>query len=222
MKVIGCGYRDWSLNVFEDVSKIDGIDLVVKNSKDQVTQEIIETIKPDVILFYGWSWIIPSAIINKYMCLCLHPSPLPRYRGGSPIQHQILAGKKASAVSIFKMTEKLDAGSLCYVEEFSLEGKISDIFCRIEGIAKKATRKILENIMSKNLVFTPQPDGDWPVYKRRKPQESEITIEEIKKFSAKKLYDKIRMLTDPYPNAYLTCSDGKKLFITDAKYEKEK
>ena len=44
---------------------------------------------PDIVLFYGWSWKVSEKLINKFDCLMLHPSPLPKYRGGSPIQNQI-------------------------------------------------------------------------------------------------------------------------------------
>ena len=47
---------------------------------------------PTYILFYGWSKIIDNKIINDFECIMLHPSPLPKYRGGSPIQNQIING----------------------------------------------------------------------------------------------------------------------------------
>jgi len=221
LRVIGCGYRDWSIRIFNYIKKIDEIELIVLTSPKVVTFEIINAINPDVILFYGWSWIIPDEIVNKYLCLCLHPSLLPKYRGGTPIQHQILAGEKNSAISIFKMTKNLDAGPLCFQEEFSLDGDISEIFKRISNIGLKATREILEKIKTNTLTFSPQKEEDWPIYKRRKPHESEITIEDIRTLSAKQLHDKIRMLTDPYPNSYLICGDGEKLFITSSHLENE-
>ena len=221
LRVIGCGYRDWSIRVFNDIKKINGIKLKVLTSSNDVTLEVIDNFCPDVILFYGWSWIIPDEIIDKYLCLCLHPSPLPKYRGGSPIQHQIIAGEKTSAVSIFKMTNELDAGPLCFHEEFSLDGNISEIFKKISNIGINATHEILEKIKNNSITFYPQKEEDWPVYKRRKPHESEITIEEIKTLSAKQLHDKIRMLTGPYPNSYIVCGDGNKLFITSSHLKNE-
>ena len=44
------------------------------------------------------------------------------------------------------------------------------------------------------------------------PRESEITLAELKNESLKYIYNKIRMLDDPYPNAYIKLKD-KKLFI---------
>ena len=63
-------------------------------------------------MFYGWSWIVSKDLIENFTCLMLHPSPLPLYRGGSPLQNQIIEGKKTSKVSIIIMTEELDAGLL--------------------------------------------------------------------------------------------------------------
>ena len=54
--------------------------------------------------------------------------------------------------------------------------------------------------------------------KRRKPNDSEITIDEIQNNTAEYLHNKVRMLTDPYPNAYIKCKDGSKLYITKTKY----
>jgi methionyl-tRNA formyltransferase len=57
--------------------------------------------------------------------------------------------------------------------------------------------------------------------KRRTPSESEITTEELATKSAEYLYNKIRMLADPYPNAYIVAADGKKVMITAARIEKD-
>ena len=49
---------------------------------------------------------------------------------------------------------------------------------------------------------------------------SEISIDDIKLYTAEDLHDKIRCLQDPYPNAFIVCSDGKKLYLKLADYEK--
>ena len=42
---------------------------------------------------------------------------------------------------------------------------------------------------------------------------SEITLNELTTMPSTYLHDKIRMLQDPYPSAYIRTSDGKKLYI---------
>ena len=63
---------------------------------------------------------------------------------------------------------------------------------------------------------TPQLDRSATYCKRRKPMDSEITIDELTSKDSEYLYNKIRMLADPYPNAFIKTKDGKKLFIKEA------
>lgn len=212
MRILCVGYRDWALEIYDELAKkTDNVFLIIR-SKSQFSEGILKDFKPDLVLFYGWSWIIPEHILEEYKCLMLHPSPLPKYRGGSPIQNQIIAGEKKSMVSIFIMTKELDAGDILIQKEISFEGKLSDIFKSIIEVGISSTLEILE----KDIKPIKQDDSLATYCKRRKPEDSEITIDEIKSASAEYLYNKIRMLADPYPNAYIRTSDGKKLFLKEA------
>ena len=42
----------------------------------------------------------------------LHPSKLPLFAGGSPLQNQIIRNVKQSAVTLFIMNEKIDQGNI--------------------------------------------------------------------------------------------------------------
>ena len=115
------------------------------------------------------------------------------------------------------MTNKLDDGHICFQEEFCLEGNIKNIFEKIYSIGLYGTKIILEKIESnKMLEFIHQNDGKATFFKRLKPEQSEITIDELKNRPALWLNNKIRMLTDPYPNAYIVCADNRKLFINSS------
>lgn len=216
MKICCVGYREWALSIYDQLaSETDHVFLILR-SPEQFSETIINDFKPDLILFYGWSWVVPATILNNYLCLMLHPSALPKYRGGSPIQNQIIAGEKISAVSIFIMTEKLDAGDIIAQEALSLDGSLSDIFIRITNVGVKLTQKILK----KDFQRLPQDDSQATYCKRRKPSDSEITPLELAQESAEYLYNKIRMLADPYPNAFIRTADGKRLIITSAHVER--
>ena len=172
----------------------------------------IKTFQPDIILWYGWSWIIPASIVEQYDCICLHPSPLPQYRGGSPLQNQILNGEKNSAVTIFKMSSGLDEGDIIRQIPMSLKGNIENIFSRMTTLGFGATCDFLKN--GDNL--KPQDHSAATLFKRRKPSDSEITLDEIQNQTREYLYNKIRMLTHPYPTAFIKDKDGKRLYITSA------
>lgn len=208
-----CAYRDWGIDIF---NKLKGIyDIVLIETPDQLTQLSNMFHKNDTIFFLGWSWIVDKNIIDNYNCICLHPSPLPKYRGGSPIQNQIINKELVSAVSFFKMNDKLDQGKILYQVPFSLKGELSDIFNRIIELGTFG----VHHIMASNPKGIKQDELEATYCKRRKPEESEITVEEIMNKSAHELYDKVRMLNDPYPNAFIKCKNGDKLFITKTHYE---
>lgn len=216
MRVICVGYREWALNIYDNLARNFGHPFLIIRNKEQYDEELIKDFQPDLILYYGWSWIVPEKIIEQYKCIMLHPAPLPKFRGGSPIQNQIIRGIKKSAVTLFIMNKELDAGDIVAQEEFSLEGSLDEILNRITQVGYKLTKSIL----TEGLEGKEQDHSKATYYKRRKPWQSEITIEELKTKKAQYLYDKIRMLADPYPNAFIKTIDGEKLLIKKAEIKK--
>ena len=81
----------------------------------------------DLIVFLGWSWIIPNEITKKYLCVGIHPSDLPDYRGGSPIQHQIINGIIETKISLMTISEKLDGGDIWLKHDLDLRGDTIEI-----------------------------------------------------------------------------------------------
>lgn len=211
-KVLCVGYREWALNIYSKIAQNykDG-DVRVIESYDEYCNFLVKEYNPDFVLFYGWSWMIDKDIIGDYKCIMLHPSKLPKYRGGSPIQNQIIRGEKDSAVTLFIMNEKMDSGNIVFQEPMSLSGSINDIFNKIEELGYKGTMQFLGNPTA----GVKQIEEDATYFKRRTEQQSEITIKELREQPAQYIFNKIRMLQDPYPNAYFQSKDGKKIIFKD-------
>ena len=216
MKIVCVGYRKWALEIYERLKIFYGTshDIVILD-KDKYSETSLTQENPDMVLFYGWSWKISPSIIEKYMCLMLHPSPLPKYRGGSPIQNQIINGETQSAVTIIEMTDKLDAGDILAQESISLDGNIKEILKRLTRVGTRLTKRII----SGNTTRRKQNENEATFYNRRKEEDNEITVNEILSQDSQYLHNKIRMLGDPYPYAYIKTVDGKKLLIKDASIE---
>ena len=216
MKIVCVGYRKWALEIYERLKIFYGTshDIVIFD-KDNYSETSLTQENPDMVLFYGWSWKISPSIIEKYMCLMLHPSPLPKYRGGSPIQNQIINGETQSAVTIIEMTDKLDAGDILAQESISLDGNIKEILKRLTRVGTRLTKRIV----SGNIARRKLDETEATFYNRRKEKDNEITVSEILSQDSQYLYNKIRMLGDPYPYAYIKTVDGKKLLIKDVSIE---
>jgi len=210
---IACiGYREWALRIYDHLSSNTDHQFIIFRNKEQYDESTLDDFKPDIVLFYGWSWLVSSKLIKRYTCLMLHPSALPAYRGGSPIQNQIIRNKKTSAVTIFVMDEGLDAGPILAQKSFSLTGSMSDVLDRVTSVGLELTIRLLNEGLSP----IPQNHASATTYRRLNDKDNEITIDEIHSKSAEYLYNKIRMLQSPYPGAYILTVDGKRLVITDA------
>ena len=215
MRIACIGYRKWALDIYDAMANSSKECYLIFRSKEQYNEKVLKDFKPDLVLFYGWSWMVSDSLLREFTCLMLHPSPLPKYRGGSPIQNQIICGEKSSKVSIFIMNDKLDAGDLVAQAEISLQGSLDDIFDRIKSEGLRLTRELILEGMKP----WPQKHDEATYCKRRAECESEITREELNTKTATYLYDKVRMLADPYPNAFIKTKDGKKLVILSTRID---
>ncbi|MDC0127353.1 formyltransferase family protein [Methylophilaceae bacterium] len=216
MKILCVGYRDWALNIYNKLhNSMPEFDFEIISNEKDFNSYNLESFSPEIILFYGWSSIIPKNITEKYNCLMLHPSALPKYRGGSPLQNQIIDGVLDSKATIFKMTNELDAGDILAASDLCLRGSIGEIFNQLEDIGFEMTKEILLG----DIKYQKQDNSLATHHQRRSPELSELTLEEILNMDAMYLYNKIRMLGDPYPNAFIRTRDGKKLLIKCAEIE---
>jgi len=193
-----CAYRSWNLEAFK------GNNLL--SSKDTLSDDLAK-LNPQWVFFLDWSWIISNSILNKYKCVCFHEADLPNFRGGSPIQNQIIRGIKKTKLTAFLMKEGIDKGDILLQEELSLEGGLNEIFQRVVGL----TRKMIPRILNGDYTLRKQ-EGEGSYYERRKPFQSEFDELLFGMVPLEKIYDQIRMLEDPYPNAFLTIGERRIVF----------
>ena len=151
------GYREWSINILRQLARntkkgkfiflhpnkvkfklVKGIKTYeIDPRKNDIIFKILKKNKIEIVMFYGWSWIVKEKIYNNFLCLGLHPSKLPEYKGGSPLQHQIIDGKKRSSVTVFKINKTIDGGKIFKQIYLNLKNPLNKIF---EDITKKAIK----------------------------------------------------------------------------------
>jgi methionyl-tRNA formyltransferase len=212
--VIVCAYRAWAKEVFHNLElELKSLelpyDLVLVTSQMALLAIVQSLEKGAIVICIGWSEYIPGSILRKHLTIGIHPSDLPNYAGGSPIQHQILDGLEVSKNTLFKFTDDLDNGPIIDKENISLKGGISDVFQELERSSLIMLKKFLQRFP--NFELQHQDAVNAP-NKRFKPEDSRITPETLQSMSARKLYDFIRCRQDPYPNAFISDSTGTLVF----------
>ena len=212
MNYLFCGYRDYSIEIFKKLQKrYKNFHLITK--KESLTYSKIKKINPKYIFFPDWSWIVPENIIKDFDCVCFHESNLPKFRGGSPLQNQIISGIKKTKTTAFLMNSMIDGGDIIIQKDLSLTGNISDIFERMKKNDFEMICQIIQGKFRRR-----KQKGIASFYKRRNPKQSEL---KNLNFSNEYLYNFIRMLSDPYPNAFLRIGK-KKIIFKNAKFDGKK
>ena len=72
----------------------------------------LEALGCDVMIVVAYGLILPQSILDtpRLGCVNVHASLLPRWRGAAPIERALLAGDKATGVTIMQMDAGLDTG----------------------------------------------------------------------------------------------------------------
>jgi methionyl-tRNA formyltransferase len=177
-------------------------EVIFFETKNDLSFEKLSEINPEVVFFPHWNWIVEPKIYENFKCILFHIAPLPKFRGGSPIQNLIVAGYLESPLNALRMTKELDAGEVYCSKMISLEGSLKQIFSRTSLEITKMMKKILDENPK------PKPQVGTPTYvKRRTETDNEVPINQI---TLRQFYDFIRMLDhEEYPNAFIEIGNFK-------------
>lgn len=167
----------------------------------------------DYLFVVGWSRLVPAEILSfiNISTVGWHGGPYkpPRCRGRAVVNWAIIDGKKKFYVYAMSLKPGVDDGDLY---------KIDNVFINEHDNSKTAYFKmgikvaeIYIEILKKNLKPFPQPKGKPTYLPKRSPENSGINWNQ----NIDDLYNFIRALSDPYPNAY-TYMQNVKIDIKDA------
>lgn len=96
-----------------------------KSWQYQNPQQVVDTLQPiraDLIISASYGQLIPAETITsaKYGGLNVHPSILPRWRGGDPVPWAILTGDHQIGVTVVALSPTFDAGEVYAQEKIPL------------------------------------------------------------------------------------------------------
>ncbi len=130
------------------------------------------TDKPDMILVFSYGVILRDNVLNAALCINIHPSSLPKYRGPSPIRTAILNGDKDMDVCLMAMTPEMDAGDI-YMRK-NIEIAENDTNETVEAKVSNIAIKMLDEYMSNPNAFVAVPQVGEPTFTRKFEGDDEI------------------------------------------------
>jgi methionyl-tRNA formyltransferase len=85
-----------------------------KSLKASSVRQEFEELAPDLGVLAYVTQIVPQNVfeVPRLGSICFHPSLLPRYRGGSAINWQIIRGETETGVSVFWVDPGIDTGPI--------------------------------------------------------------------------------------------------------------
>ena len=122
--------------------------------------EILKKQEVDIFLVVSYGRILSKEIISlpKKICINIHASLLPKYRGAAPISRVLMNGERKTGVTFIRMNEHMDRGDIIFQKaikinitdhSISLEDKLSKL-------ASDYINKILENVKNNKIKFNKQ------------------------------------------------------------------
>lgn len=183
---------------------------------DDKTVRLLRSLNPDMFIVAGFPTIFKKMLLTipKFGTLNLHGGPVPQYRGGSPLNWQIINGEKKIGVSIILMDNGIDTGDILAQGFFDLA--LTDDINTVHQKANKCFVKLVSEVIKrfeKNEIF-PQKQNEHAAqyWVQRSPQDGFIQWSVM---TAQQVVNLIRALKPPYPSAF-TYLDSQKIFLYDA------
>ncbi|MDD3014475.1 MAG: dTDP-4-amino-4,6-dideoxyglucose formyltransferase [Candidatus Gastranaerophilales bacterium] len=157
--------------------------------------------------------IFPKQLVNKIVCVNIHPGLNPYNRGWYPQVFSII-NKKPIGVTVHLMDEKIDHGAIIYQEELTIsENETSlQVYERLLKLEKDIIEKNIDNILSQNYEsFFPENNGN---YNSIKDFQKLCQIDLNEKLTFKEAIDRLRaLLHQPFKNAYFIDSNNNKIYL---------
>ena len=176
--------------------------------------------EPELILTCAYGQFVPVRILEypRLGCINVHPSLLPKYRGGAPIHHAVMGGETETGVSLIQMTKAMDAGDI-YARATTPLGKdetMAELNQRLLVLSKQLVKDNLEDYIAGKLVGEPQDDSKVILGLNITKEEEKV---QFAKEEVQTLYNHIRGLIDwPMPYGVV---DGKRIKFCKVRMRKE-
>lgn len=131
----------------------------------------------DYVFVLGYTKILPKILIERNkLVMVIHESNLPKGKGFSPLQWQILKNKKKIKINLIKLEPKVDSGDIILTDYLRLNG--SELYDEIRSKQATATFKLIDKFISQKIYRYKKQKGKETFFRKRSPADSNIDIKQ--------------------------------------------
>jgi methionyl-tRNA formyltransferase len=181
--------------------------LEISNVNDPDSINLLASLRPSIFLVAGFSSLFGPALLSvpRFGTLNLHAGKLPHYRGGSPLNWQLINGESRAGISVIQADLGIDTGRVL-VEEFITIGSettILDLHQQANALFPKLVLDALACI-ERGETGRQQSEASASYWHQRTDADGRISFREM---TASKVDLMVRALTRPYPGAWCLYQD---------------
>ena len=184
----------------------------IRRINDADTVALIRSLRPEVMLVFGWSQLLSKAVLEipARGCIGAHPALLPKDRGRHPLIWPLVRGADRSGLTFFYLDDGADSGDILWQRPFpiTLEDDAGTLYEKIKGLATEAIREFLPRMKEGNAPRQPQDHRQATYGRKRSEPDGEVRWER----STVETHNLVRALARPYVGAH-TYVDGHKVVI---------
>jgi methionyl-tRNA formyltransferase len=145
-----------------ELAREAGVPLFQPERIDEILPELT-ALAPDFLVVVAYGQLLRPAVLDlpRYVCLNVHGSLLPAYRGASPVQAALLAGETETGVSYMRLTPPMDAGPVYAVEQMPIAPSetAGQLLVRLAALGAAELPRVLLGVARGELQPTEQDDS---------------------------------------------------------------
>lgn len=184
-------------------------------------RKFITSREPDLGIVAGFSHILPHDILKipKYGFWNLHAGSVPKYRGGSPLNWQLINGEDQIGLSILKMTPGIDDGHVLSSAKFKISqiDTILDLHMKANQLFPLMLMPLLSNITKSIRDAKAQSRNGAKYWHQRNERDGQIDWINL---NSQQVYNFVRALSKPYPGAFGVLNGKREARIWKVKIDK--
>ncbi len=181
-------------------------------------RDAIRRHRPDLLVVIAFGQKIGPELIQmpRHQAVNVHASALPRWRGAAPINWSIIAGDRATGVTLITLADKIDAGKMLGASKIMIEAgeTAGELHDRLALLAAPLLLKTLDALESGQAVYAEQDASAVTFARKLKKQDGYLDFHD----TADALDRRIRGFW-PWPGAsavYLSRETGKQARVVFA------